>query len=225
MFQEIILIGLKLGLVQIGNIKVSVDGSKIRANASGKLSKDEEGLKKLLDEVNEKVSVILKEAENIDRKEDSEYGDSHGDELPKGLQKLEKRKAKIEKAIEELKEEKETLREDILKKKGEVTKKEEKEIEKKKINLTDSDAKYMKERQGCIKTNYNTQISVDEAKQFILANDITVECNDKKQLIPMLKQTEENVRAKVDESKADSGYHSSQNLAEADEMGIDVYGG
>ena len=43
-FQEIVLIGIKLGLVKIGNIKASIDGSKIRANASSKLNKDEEGL-------------------------------------------------------------------------------------------------------------------------------------------------------------------------------------
>ncbi|MFQ5455138.1 MAG: transposase [Nitrospirota bacterium] len=46
-FQEIIMIGIRLGLVKIGNIKVSIDGSNIRANVSSKLSKDEEGLKKL----------------------------------------------------------------------------------------------------------------------------------------------------------------------------------
>ena len=81
----------------------------------------------------------------------------------------------------------------------------------------------MKEREGCIKANYNAQLSVDEANQFILANDVTTDCNDKKQLIPMLKQTEENIEAKIDEGKADSGYHSGQNLADVSEMGIDCY--
>ena len=81
----------------------------------------------------------------------------------------------------------------------------------------------MKEREGCIKANYNAQLSVDEANQFILANDVTTDCNDKKQLIPMLKQTEENIGTKIDEGKADSGYHSGQNLADVREMGIDSY--
>ena len=51
LFQEILLIGIKLGLVTIGNIKLSIDGTKIRANASCKLSKDEKGLGKLLSDV------------------------------------------------------------------------------------------------------------------------------------------------------------------------------
>ena len=114
LFQEIILIGIKLGLVDIGNIKVSIDGTKMRANASGKLSKDEEGLEKLLKNVKQKVADILSESESVDKQEDSEYGNKRGDELPKELQKLETRKESIENAIKELKKEKEELRKNLI---------------------------------------------------------------------------------------------------------------
>ena len=40
------LIGSNLGLAKLGNIKVSIDGAKVRANASAKLTKDEDGLLK-----------------------------------------------------------------------------------------------------------------------------------------------------------------------------------
>jgi transposase len=219
LFQEIILIGIKLGLVKIGNIKVSIDGTKIRANASGKLSKDEKGLEKLLSDVKEKVACIMQEAEEIDQKEDVEFGNKHGDELPKELKQLESRKEKIESAIQELKKEKAELKNELIKKKtengkkGTLTKSEEKKIEKRKINVTDHDANFMKEREGCIKTNYNAQASVDEENQFIVACDVTTECNDKKQLIPMVEQTEENLESQIDICKADSGYHSGENLA------------
>ncbi|PIP41706.1 hypothetical protein COX18_02615, partial [Candidatus Desantisbacteria bacterium CG23_combo_of_CG06-09_8_20_14_all_40_23] len=125
LFKEIILIGIKIGLAKIGNIKVSIDGSKIRANASGKLSKDEEGLNKLLEEVKEQVAKIMKEAEDVDKKEDKEYGNNRGDELPEGLDSLQGRKTKIEEALKELQEEKKQLRENILKGKEKLTKKEE----------------------------------------------------------------------------------------------------
>ena len=36
-FKDIVLIGVNLGLTKFGNINVSIDGSKIRANASAKL--------------------------------------------------------------------------------------------------------------------------------------------------------------------------------------------
>jgi transposase len=230
LFQEIVLIGVKLGLVKIGNIKVSIDGTKVRANASGKLSKDEEGLKKLLSEVEEKVGAILKEAEAEDIKEDlAAEANSQGVEIPAELEKLSAKKVKIEQAISELKEEKARLKEELIDKKskngkvGKLTQKEEAKIEKTKLNLTDPDAKYMKEREGTIKTNYNGQASVDEKEQFILANDVTDECNDKKQLVPMLEKTEENLESNVDAVKADSGYHSSENLKAVSEKGIDAY--
>ena len=150
-------------------------------------------------------------------------------EIPIGLEKLETRKAKIEKALEELRVEKARLKKEVIGKKskdgkeGVLSKKEEEKIEKSKINLTDFDAKYMKEREGCIKTNYNAQGSVDEKSQFILANDVTDECNDKKQLISMVELTEANIDGKVNQVKADSGYHSADNLAKISEKEVEVY--
>lgn len=223
LFQEIILLGTKIGLLKIGNIKLSIDGTKIRANASGKLSKDETGLEKLLLDAKEKVAFIIKEAEEIDQNEDLEYGNQRGDELPGELKQLETRKEKIKNAIKELKKEKAQLKKNIIEKKvkadkkGVLSKTEEKKIENKKINITDHDANYMKERQGCTRTNYNAQASVDEEYQFIVACDVTTECNDKKQLIPMVKQSEENLGANINIYKADSGYHSGDNLAKMSE--------
>ena len=165
----------------------------------------------------------MKEAEDIDRKEDLEFGKKRGDELPKELARLESRKEKIQSAIQELKQEKDKLKNELIEdkvrkdKKGILNKTKEKSIENKKINITDHDAKYMKEREGCIKTNYNAQASVDEKNQFIVANDVTTECNDKKQLIPMVKQSEENLKSKIDVCKADNGYHSEDNLSRMSE--------
>lgn len=66
----------------------------------------------------------------------------------------------------------------------------------------------------CIRPNYNVQASVDEENQFIVACDVTTECNDKKQLTPMVNQSEENLETEIEIYKADSGYHSGDNLAE-----------
>jgi transposase len=218
LFQEILLVGIKLDLVTIGNIKLSIDGTKIRANASGKLSKDEKGLEKLLSDVKEKVAGIMKEAEEVDQKENLDLGDRRGDELPKELKQLEIRKDKITCAIQELRKEKAELKNALIEeknkngKKGTLSKTEEKKIGNRKINITDHDARYMKERNGCIRTNYNAQASVDEENQFIVACDVTTECNDKKQLLPMIGKSEKNLDAQIDICKADSGYHSGDNL-------------
>jgi transposase len=208
-FREIVLIGASLGLVKIGDIRVSVDGTKIRANASPKLTKDEKSLKKLLDATRTEIDRILNEAKKIDELEDKIYGKGkRGDEIPEKLQSKISRKNAIEDAMKNLKKQKEKMKERITGGKGrEPTKSELKKIEKTKINVTDQDAKFMKERRGVIKPNYNCQISVDEEEQFIVANDVTTECNDQHQLIPMLLKTKDNIGTYPDKVKADNGYY------------------
>ena len=110
--------------------------------------------------------------------------------------------------MEILKEEKEQKKKDIEKEKGrKPTKTELKKVEKMKMNTTDPDARFMKERQGVIKPNYNSQISVDEQEQFIVANDITKECNDCHQLISMTQKSKDNLGEAPEKVKADNGYH------------------
>ena len=214
-----------MGLAKFGNIKTSIDGSKVRANASAKLSKDEEGLKKLLEKTREEINRMFEEAEQIDKEEDEMYGkENRGDELPKSLQSRKSREKAIKKAIKKLKKQKEEMKDNIRNGKSrEPTESELKKIDKMKINVTDNDAKFMKERNGLIKPNYNAQLSVDEKEQFILANDVVDECNDQHQLVPMLKQTKENIGESPKKVKADNGYYPQ--LEEATKLfpEIDLY--
>jgi hypothetical protein len=91
-----------------------------------------------------------------------------------------------------------------------------------KINLTDKDAKFMKQRNGVIKANYNAQIAVTD-NNIIVAAEITTDVNDQKQLVPMIEQTEKNTEEKVEEVKADSGYASFNNYQEMKDKKIDAY--
>jgi len=224
-FQEIVLIGVYMGLAEFGNIKTSIDGSKIKANASSKLSKDEEGLKKLLDKTKEDINKMFEEAEQIDKEEDKKYGkENRGNELPKKLQSKKSRQKAIKKAIKLLKKQKESMKNKIREEKNrEPIESELKKIEKMKINVTDNDAKFMKERCGVIKPNYNAQISVDEENQFIIANDVTDECNDQHQLVPMLNQTRENIGESPKQAKADNGYYPQLEKATKLFPKIDLY--
>jgi transposase len=208
LFREIVLVGRNMDLTQMGSINASIDGTKIRANASPKLSKDEEGLKDLLDKTQKQINNILEKAGRIDKKEDRKYGKrNEGGELPKKLQSKESREKAIKEAMEVLRKQKDQMRKDIVEEKGsEPTKTEQKKIEDTKINVTDHDARFMKERQGVIKPNYNAQIAVDEKHQFIVANDVTTECNDHHQLIPMTQKIKDNLGDPPDKIKADNGY-------------------
>src|SRR3989344_4589628 len=179
-FKTIVLTGANLGLVKLGNIKTCIDGTKVKANASSKLTKDEDSMLKLLEDTETEISSLLEEAEKIDDEEDKKYGNKNrGDELPKKLRSKRSRKIAIEKAYAKLLIQKEEMRKNIrVQAEREPTETEEKKIDKIKINVTDNDANFMHERNGVIRPNYNSQISVDEKEQFIVANDVTMECTD-----------------------------------------------
>lgn len=130
LFVEIIRICQVLGMVKVGSI--AIDGSKIKANASAKKMRDKEGYQEWLCSIEEEIKGILKEAEQTDDEEDKRYGEKRGDELPEDLRKREKLKEKIKDALEELDQGKETT----------------------KINLTDPDCRFMKERGGPISPAY-----------------------------------------------------------------------
>lgn len=208
-FKIIVLTGANLGLAKIGNINTSIDGAKVKANASPMLSKDEYGLFKLLLKTSEEIDKMLSEAEQIDKEEDQRYGkDKRGDEIPKKLKSKESRRKAIEKALEKLKKQKEDAKTKIREEKNrEPTESELKKINKMKINVTDNDAKFMQERNGVIKPNYNAQLSVDAKEQFILANDVVTECNDQHQLVAMTQQTKENIKENPKKVNADNGYY------------------
>lgn len=224
-FKTIVLIGSNLGLVKLGNIKVSIDGTKIKANASSKLTKDESGIIKLLEDTENEIKAILEEAEKIDNEEDKKYGKKNrGDELPENLRSKLSRKIAIEKAYEKLLIQKEEMTKNIKEQlEREPTEAEEKKIDKAKINMTDNDANFMKERNGVIRPNYNSQISVDEKEQFIIANDVTMDCNDVNQLVPMLKKTKENIKENPKSAKADNGYFPQLELARKNFPKVDLY--
>jgi hypothetical protein len=88
-------------LVKLGH--VSLDGTKVQANASkhkamsyGRMKKEEERLQA-------EVRELLKRAQQVDEEEDRQYGrDERGDELPRELAFRESRLKKIREAKEAL---------------------------------------------------------------------------------------------------------------------------
>jgi len=224
-FKTIVLIGSNLGLINLGNIKTCIDGTKVKANASSKLTKDEDGLFKLLKDTETEINSLLEEAESIDKDEDKKYGkENRGDELPKKLRSKISRKIAIEKAYEKLLIQKEEMRKNIRTQlESAPTEAEKKKIDKSKINVTDNEANFMKERNGVIRPSYNSQISVDEKKQFIVANDVTMECTDVYQLVPMLEKTKENIKENPKSAKADNGYFPQLELARKTFPKVDLY--
>ncbi len=184
-FVEVVKICWDLGMLKVGEIVI--DGSKIRANAASRRSKDRAGYEVWLEKVESEIQEILREADEVDAEEDDLYGEERGDELPRGIQSKMALREKIKEVLGQWK--------------GE---------DKEKVNLTDRDSRFMKERKGVITASYNCQVAVVEG-QVIVGADVVTEENERQQLVPMVEQAEAVLGEKVKEVIADSGYASYDN--------------
>ncbi len=198
-FIDIIRILNELGCSRVG--KIHIDGTKLKGSAAAKRSKDKKGYEKWLTEIKEEIDKIIKEAEAIDKQEDESC--EMAEQQKEIMQKLTNRKylkSKIEEALKILKEE-----------------------DRKKINLTDNDANHMKAGGSKdVRPSYNCQAAVTDDGIIVAAEAVT-EANDRKQLEPMIEQTETNIKETVEEVAADSGYGSYANYEYLEQKEIDGY--
>jgi IS5 family transposase len=81
-------------------------------------------------------------------------------------------------------------------------------------NFTDPDSRIMKVSSGAFEQAYNAQLSVDSAKQIIVATAVTQSAADVGQLIPMLDETMAITEEKPRTMLADAGYRSEHNFRE-----------
>ncbi|TFG45928.1 MAG: IS1182 family transposase [Candidatus Brocadiia bacterium] len=223
LFLEILRLCAEAGLIKLG--KVSLDGTKIRANAS--LSAN-----RTLKHLEQEIDKMLSEADAKDAEEDKVFGaDKRGDEMPDDLrdrksrinrlkackERLDRQRAEAEKQQQDKIDERKAKEESTGKKpRGRKPKPaEEAGNTDAKANVTDPDSRIMKTRKGFVQ-GLNAQ-AVKTEQQIIVAEDVTQEENDKQQLHPMLEQAEENRQAveieeEIGVALADAGYCSEDNF-------------
>jgi len=176
----------------------------MKANASAGRTCSEKEIEKEQG-IMERAIKYLEEANRVDNEEDRKFGpDKRGNELPEEISRKEVRVKRIREEVKKLKEAKEKL----------------KSGDKEKINLTDNDAEFQKDK-GRIIAGYRGELAVDSDNQVIVANDVTNEQNDAPCLMPMVEQVLENATLiqgtrveKPIKVSADAGYSSGRNLSE-----------
>ena len=180
----------------------AVDGSKVGANAAKERIYNEAGLERLLKRVEGAIDDL--EAQNIGGE------DNQPRRLPKELCHAQALRERVKAAMA-------------------LTQSEEGP---KHANLTDSEAGYLKSRQGSI-AGYNAQAIVsplDPEKaakpgMFITGVAVTNKNDDHPHLLPMIEQAAENIGTMDDGDRvtlADAGYHSGSNLEQCVQNGHQV---
>ena len=223
LFVEVLRLCHEAGLVKLG--VVALDGTKVAASAALDANRSHEAIE-------EEVRRMLAEAKAVDAEEDARYGtDRRGDELPEGLGRREERLKRLREAKGRLEREAEAAakaaQEHLMQRQveEEATGKKKRgrkpgvvepiPTEEAKANVTDSDSRIMKTRQGYVQ-GYNVQAVVSE-DQIIVAVGVTQEANDVQQLEPMLHTLVRTLEAAGIEERpkvglADAGYWSEANV-------------
>jgi transposase len=211
-FEEVLKIALEAGAMKLG--RVALDGTKIKANASKHKAMSYERMKAQEKAIREQVKELLAQAAASDASEDARYGkDRRGDELPEELRRRESR-------LERIREAKRAV-EQRAKEKAEAEGRPAKDVKpeaKDQYNFTDPESRIMKSSEGFVQA-YNAQAVVEADFQLIVGQAVTQAANDKEQIQPMVKATEQQSGQRPEELLADSGYCSEKNLEHLDAAG------
>jgi transposase len=239
-FVQILQLCQKVGLVKLGH--VSLDGTKVKANASKHKAMSYSRMEKKSEELEAEVRRLLQEAQAVDDAEDALYGKGkRGDELPEELRFKQKRLEKIKEAMESLEQEakaeadvkrkemaerEQALKEQGKKRKGKKPKAPGEEPDPKaQRNFTDADSRIMKDSASkSFEQGYNCQVAVDDKSQIIIASGVTQQSNDKQQVKPMVEAIKNNTEgSKPRKLSADTGYFSESNIEYLEGERIDGY--
>jgi transposase len=221
-FKQILLMAQEMGqLKKVGGI--SVDGTKIHANASKHSAVSYQYAVEMIAEAEREVAELVAKAEGADTAPLEE-----GLKIPVEIARREDRKAKLEvakKAMEErfeaVKQGQMAEREETAGKDGEpkntAKKQKEKPLDEYQYNFTDPESRIMKAGNGQhFEQSYNAQAAVDtEGSMLILGAYVTNHGNDKRELPEIVGAVDEETR-EVSEVSADTGFYSGEAVAEVE---------
>ena len=217
-FVKVLALASELGcLKKVGGI--SVDGTKVKANASKHSAVSYKKAGKMIQQLELEVEELMKKAEDADS-----VPLEDGLSIPEEIARRETRKDKLKEArkiIEKRFRENEQVKYEAKlkkRKKDNITKKpdpkppgEKVPGDKSQYNFTDPESRIMKAGNGKhFEQAYNAQAAVDvEGSFLILGRRVTNNPNDKKELVPSVESVPNKVRT-VSDASADTGYFSEE---------------
>jgi len=227
LFVQILMVANELEVLKLGS--VSLDGTKVKANASKHKALSYEHACKLENQIKTEVAELLKKAEAADRA-DIPDGMSIPEELARRSNRLaaiaaaksEIERRAAERHAKELKEHEQKVAERCQKEQetGKKTRGKKPKppkpgpTKKDQVNLTDDESRIMPTSGGGFEQAYNAQAVVDTKSMLIVATHVTQHTNDKQEVNPALENIEALPKSlgNVTELLADTGYFSDTNV-------------
>ncbi len=238
LFLQVLSIAHEMGVLKLGS--VSLDGTKVKANASKHQALSWQHACKLEDQLKKEIEQLWRLAEEADQ---SAIPD--GMSIPQELERREERlatiaeaKRKIEaRAAERYAEEQQSYEKKLAERKNKEQQSGKKgggkppkppesgPRAKDQVNLTDDESRIMPKSGGGFEQSFNAQACVDVDSLLILAAHATQQANDKQQVKPALEELKKlpaEIGA-IGKLIADSGYFSQANVEACEATGIEPY--
>lgn len=236
LFVQVLLLAGEAGQLQLGNI--SVDGSKIHADASKSQAVSYKGLVELEAQLRREVEELFSLAEAADQTAMPE-GFHGADELAfrqARLQRLAQAKAVLQARADEryqaelaeyeakVREREEKARRTGRPPRGRAPKPPEPgPRDKDQYNFTDPGSRIMKNStDDGFDQHYNVQVAVDQESLLIVATTVSDHANDQQEAVPTIDALDPRVGQPA-AAALDTGYFSQTNIEELESRGIDPY--
>ena len=171
----------------------AVDGTKVAAKASRRSAWHKADLEKTLKRLDRSIEEMISGVERAEGDEQGEY------RLPEELKDQEQLRGKIKAALSELEQE------------GTEH-----------LHPHDKEARMMKCGGTRKEFGYNAQAVADSESGLIVATDVVNEADDHGLLVEMIGQVKEGLGQAAEETVADNGYHSAEELSRAEEHEFEV---
>jgi len=227
LFVQILHVGREMELVKLGN--VSLDGTKMKANASKHKALSWAYACKLEAQFESEVKELMRLANEADA---TDLPD--GFSIPEELEIREKRLAAIRDAKTKIEERAaERHARDLAEYEEKVARREAKEkatgkkargaapkppeegpADKDQVNLTDEESRIMPASDGGFEQAYNAQAAVDMDTMIVVASDLSNHPNDKREMEPVVEKLAQlpDELGEIKKVVADTGYYSEHNV-------------
>jgi transposase len=211
-FGKVLMMAQEAGFLK-DRVDISVDGTKIQANASKHKAVSYKRAVERIAEIEGEVKELMEKAENADSRPLAA-----GLTIEKEISMREDRKtvllaAKAEMERRYAEAEKEGEREKESGKGGSGGKK---PLEEYQYNFTDPESRIMK-KGNSFEQCYNGQAAVDVESMLIVGGYVTAHCNDKKELAPVVQDAADNVE-KINTVSVDTGFYSEAAIKEVEQV-------
>jgi transposase len=176
----------------VGYALHALDGTKMAAASSRDTAQHRERLQQQLRQIDRILDAQMAEVDKAEQQEAASYA------MPSSLQDADTRRTAIRDALAKLD-----------------------QADTDHLHPNEPQARMMKGRQMHT-LGYNAQIVVDHDSDLIVAADVVTLENDQGQLVPMLEQVVETIGRRAEQTDADSGYCSGEQLCGAEALHTEV---